>query len=164
MNDTTQTIQNPPGINTETILDINQIMEILPHRYPMLLIDRVIEMERKKRIVALKNVSINEPYFVGHFPGYPIMPGVLIAEAIAQTGATLVLIEVPDRRNRVMLFTGIERAKFRRPVLPGDQLRIEVDVIVWRETAVKMQGNAYVDGKLACEAIAMCQLVDRPQK
>lgn len=146
---------------TKTTLDIVEIQQILPHRYPFLLIDRVIDMERRKRIVAIKNVTVNEPVFTGHFPGYPIMPGVMIVEAIAQAGGALLLTEVPDRDNKLMVFTGIERAKFRKPVVPGDQLRIEVDVIVWRTSAVKMQGRAFVDGKLACEAIVTCQLVNR---
>jgi 3-hydroxyacyl-[acyl-carrier-protein] dehydratase len=142
-------------------MGIEEILAILPHRYPFLLIDRVIDIVRKKRIVAIKNVTVNEPFFTGHFPNYPIMPGVLIVEAIAQAGGALLLTEIPDRENKLMVFTGIERAKFRRPVLPGDQLRIEVDVIVWRSTAVKMQGKAFVDGKLACEALVTCQLVSR---
>jgi 3-hydroxyacyl-[acyl-carrier-protein] dehydratase len=143
-------------------LDITEIQAILPHRYPFLLIDRVIEIERKKRIVALKNVTINEPYFAGHFPGYPIMPGVLMVEAIAQAGGALLLTEIPDRDQKLMVFTGIERAKFRKPVTPGDQLRVEVDVLAWRTTAVKMQGYVYVGDKLACEATVTCQLVSRP--
>ena len=142
-------------------MGIEEILAILPHRYPFLLIDRVIDIVRKKRIVAIKNVTVNEPFFTGHFPNYPIMPGVLIVEAIAQAGGALLLTEIPDRDNKLMVFTGIERAKFRRPVVPGDQLRIEVDVIVWRSTAVKMQGKGFVDGKLACEALVTCQLVNR---
>jgi 3-hydroxyacyl-[acyl-carrier-protein] dehydratase len=143
-------------------LDIQQIQSILPHRYPFLLIDRVLEIERKKRILALKNVSANEPFFSGHFPGRPIMPGVLIIEAMAQAGGALLLTEVPDRHGKLMVFTGIERAKFRRPVVSGDQLRIEVSVVVWRTNAVKMLGRAQVDGKLACEAVISCRLVDMP--
>jgi 3-hydroxyacyl-[acyl-carrier-protein] dehydratase len=146
----------------KTSLDIVEIQAILPHRYPFLLIDRVIEMERMKRIVAIKNVTANEPFFSGHFPGYPIMPGVLMVEAIAQAGGALLLTEIPDRDTKLMVFTGIEKAKFRKPVTPGDQLRIEVDVLVWRTTAVKLQGHAYVEGKLACEALITCQLVNRP--
>ncbi|HYH01075.1 MAG TPA: 3-hydroxyacyl-ACP dehydratase FabZ [Terriglobales bacterium] len=142
-------------------LNISEIQAILPHRYPFLLIDRVIDMERKQRIVALKNVTINEPFFAGHFPGFPIMPGVLIIEAIAQAGGALLLTEVEDRDNKLMVFTGIERAKFRRPVVPGDQLRIEVEVVTWRRTAVRMQGKAYVDGKVAAEAVVTCRLVPR---
>jgi 3-hydroxyacyl-[acyl-carrier-protein] dehydratase len=145
-------------------MDVNEIMAILPHRYPFLLIDRVVEITPKQRIVALKNVTINEPFFQGHFPGYPIMPGVLIVEAMAQAGGALLLTEIPDRADKLMVFTGIEEAKFRRPVTPGDQIRFEVDVLQWRSRAVKMQGNAFVDGKLVCEAIVMCQLVPRQQK
>jgi len=144
-----------------TVLDINQIMAILPHRYPFLLIDRVIEIQRKQRIVAIKCVTMNEQFFQGHFPGYPIMPGVLMVEAIAQAGGALLLTEVPDREGKLMVFTGIERAKFRRPVVPGDQVRIEVDVLQWRPRAVKLQGKALVDGKLVCEATITCQLVPR---
>jgi len=141
--------------------DINDIQKILPHRYPLLLIDRVVELERKQRIVAIKNVTVNEPFFNGHFPGYPIMPGVLIVEAIAQAGGALLLTEIPDRDSKLMVFTGIERAKFRKPVVPGDQVRIEVKVINWRTTAVKMEGTAHVDGKLACECTVMCAIVPR---
>jgi len=144
-------------------MDINQIMAILPHRYPFLLIDRVVEITPKQRIVAIKNVTINEPFFQGHFPGYPIMPGVLIVEAMAQAGGALLLTEIPDRADKLMVFTGIEEAKFRRPVTPGDQVRFEVDVLQWRSRAVKMQGKAFVDGKLTCEAVIMCQLVPRPR-
>src|SRR5882762_3322803 len=128
---------------SKPVMEIGDILKILPHRYPFLLIDRVIELERKKRIVALKNVTFNEPFFNGHFPGVPIMPGVLIIEAIAQAGGALLLTEIPDRENKLMVFTGIERARFRRPVVPGDQLRIEVEVKAWREgggrNAVRME-------------------------
>jgi|SRR5580698_6001280 3-hydroxyacyl-[acyl-carrier-protein] dehydratase len=143
------------------VLEINEIMSILPHRYPFLLIDRVVEIERKKRIVSIKNVTINEPFFQGHFPGFPIMPGALVVEAIAQTGGVLLMPEVPDRHKKLMVFTGIERAKFRRPVVPGDQLRIEVNVLNWKPRVARMEGRATVDGKLACEATVMCQLVPR---
>jgi 3-hydroxyacyl-[acyl-carrier-protein] dehydratase len=143
------------------VMDITDIMAILPHRYPFLLIDRVIEMERKKRIVAIKNVSINESFFQGHFPDYPIMPGVLVIEAMAQAGGALLLTEIPDRDSKLMVFTGIERAKFRRPVVPGDQLRIEINVLQWKTRAVRLEGKATVDGKLACEGTVMCQLVPR---
>jgi 3-hydroxyacyl-[acyl-carrier-protein] dehydratase len=151
----------PAEIAVSPGFDIQKIMEILPHRYPFLLIDRITEIQRTKRIVALKNVSVNEPYFVGHFPQGPIMPGVLVVEAMAQAGGVLLLIEFPDREHKLLLFTGIERAKFRRPVTPGDQLRIEVDVLVWRGTAGRMQGKAYIDGKVACEAVITCRLLDR---
>src|ERR1700733_15166509 len=137
-------------------LDIHDILKILPHRYPLLLIDRVLELKRKESIVAIKNVTINEPFFNGHFPGLPIMPGVLIVEAIAQAGGALLLTEVEDRHDKVMVFTGIDRAKFRRPVSPGDQRRIEVEVKGWRAipgmTAAKMQGTAYVGGRRGAQA------------
>ena len=144
--------------------DIQEILGFLPHRYPFLLIDRVVEFEPTKRLVAIKNVTINEPFFVGHFPGLPIMPGVLIVEAMAQAGGALLLTEVEDHREKVILFTGIERAKFRKMVSPGDQLRLEVEVKGWRSvpgmTAAKMQGYAYVDGKRVAEALVSCQLMD----
>jgi 3-hydroxyacyl-[acyl-carrier-protein] dehydratase len=142
-------------------MDIVEIMSILPHRYPLLLIDRVLEMERKTRIVALKNVTVNEPHFAGHFPDYPIMPGVLMVEAIAQAGGALLLTEFPDRADKLMVFAGIDSAKFRRPVVPGDQLRIEVTVVNWRTSAVKMRGVATVEGKVACEATIMCALIPK---
>jgi 3-hydroxyacyl-[acyl-carrier-protein] dehydratase len=148
----------------KTGYDIHEILKILPHRYPLLLIDRVLELKRKERIVAIKNVTINEPFFIGHFPGLPIMPGVLIIEAIAQAGGALLLTEVADRSEKVMVFTGIERAKFRKPVSPGDQLRLEVELKGWREvpgmTAAKMQGYAFVAGKKVAEAMVSCQLID----
>ena len=148
----------------KTALDIHDILQILPHRYPFLLIDRVLELKRKERIVAIKNVTINEPFFSGHFPGMPIMPGVLIVEAIAQAGGALLLTEVEDRDHKMMVFTGIDRAKFRRPVGPGDQLRIEVEVKSWRAvprmTAAKMHGFVYVAGKRVAEATVSCQLID----
>jgi 3-hydroxyacyl-[acyl-carrier-protein] dehydratase len=142
-------------------LDVKQIQAILPHRYPFLLIDRVLEIERKKKIVALKNVTANEPFFAGHFPGNPIMPGVLTVEAMAQAGATLLLTEIQDRDNKLVVFTGIEKARFRRPVVPGDQLRIEVAVLAWRSIAGRMGGKVFVDGKLVAEATISCAVVDR---
>ncbi len=153
-------VQSPPPASQT--LDIVEIMAILPHRYPFLLIDRVIEMERKKRIVALKNVTANEPHFTGHFPTYPIMPGVLIVEAMAQAGGALLLTEIPDRDSKLMVFTGIDQAKFRKAVTPGDQLRLEITVVNWRTSAVKLHGLATVDGKVACEATITCMLTNRP--
>ncbi|HEX4155855.1 MAG TPA: 3-hydroxyacyl-ACP dehydratase FabZ [Acidobacteriaceae bacterium] len=150
----------------KTTLDITEIMSILPHRYPFLLIDRVIEMERKTRIVAIKNVTANEPHFTGHFPDYPIMPGVLTIEAMAQAGGALLLTEFSqeERDDKLMVFTGIEDARFRRPIVPGDQLRIEVTVLNWRSRAVKMKGICTVDGKLAADATITCQLVPRVRR
>jgi 3-hydroxyacyl-[acyl-carrier-protein] dehydratase len=153
-----------PKPEAARVLDIRQIMSILPHRYPFLLIDRVLEVNPRKRIVAIKNVTINEHFFQGHFPDYAIMPGVLMVEAIAQAGGALLLTEIPDRADKLMVFTGIDSAKFRRPVVPGDQLRIEVTVLQWRSRAVRMHGVATVDGKVACEATVMCQLVPRAKK
>jgi 3-hydroxyacyl-[acyl-carrier-protein] dehydratase len=160
MSDTTHPMTETP-IVLNTTLDINQIMQILPHRYPFLLIDRVIDLRPRERIVAIKNVTANEPFFVGHFPGTPVMPGVLIVEAIAQAGGALLLTEVEDRDSKLMLFTGIERARFRRPVVPGDQLRIEIEVKAWRGDAVRMEGRAFVDEKRAAEATVTCRLVNR---
>src|SRR5437660_6107344 len=163
MSETTEVGEAPASEHIH--YDISDIMRILPHRYPMLLIDRVLDLTRKQRVVAIKNVTINEPFFAGHFPGAPIMPGVLIIEAIAQAGGALLLTEVPDREDKLMVFTGIERARFRRPVVPGDQLRIEVEVKAWRENSgradVRMEGIAYVGEKRVAEAIVTCQLVDR---
>ena len=141
--------------------DIQEIMELLPHRYPFLLIDRVVEFERTKRVVALKNVTFNEPFFQGHFPGAPIMPGVLIIEAMAQAGALIMLSEIEDRKNKLAVFTGIDDAKFRASVTPGDQLRLEIDVLSFRSRAGKMIGRAFVDGKLACQATLTCMIVPR---
>ncbi|MFZ0317661.1 MAG: 3-hydroxyacyl-ACP dehydratase FabZ [Candidatus Sulfotelmatobacter sp.] len=164
MIETTSSVNEAASVASKSGLDIHEILKILPHRYPFLLIDRVLELKRKESIVAIKNVTINEPFFNGHFPGLPIMPGVLIVEAIAQAGGALLLTEVEDRTDKVMVFTGIERAKFRRPVSPGDQLRIEVEVKGWRAVprmiAAKMHGNAFVAGRRVAEATVSCQLID----
>jgi 3-hydroxyacyl-[acyl-carrier-protein] dehydratase len=141
--------------------DIQEILEILPHRYPFLLLDRIVEFEPAKRLVAIKNVSINEPFFQGHFPGHPIMPGVLVVEAMAQAGAVLMLKELPDRQTKLAVFTGIDNAKFRRQVVPGDQLRLEVEVLSFRTRAGRMAGKATIDGKVACEATLTCMIVPR---
>jgi 3-hydroxyacyl-[acyl-carrier-protein] dehydratase len=143
------------------ILDVNGIQKILPHRYPFLLVDAIEEMERWKRIVGIKNVTINEAFFQGHFPGQPIMPGVLIIESMAQTGGLLLLQEVPDREKKLVYFVAIDNARFRRPVVPGDQLKIEVKVMAWRGDFCKIQGQATVNGDLAAEATLMCKMVDR---
>ena len=148
----------------ETPLDIVRIMELLPHRYPFLMIDRVVEVVRRQRVVAIKNVSVNEPYFLGHFPGHPIMPGVLLLEALAQTGCILVMLEAADPTEKLVFFTGVEHARFRRPVVPGEQVRLEIDVLNWRSRLMRMQGKAFVDGKLACEGIVTSQMVPRNPK
>lgn len=159
----TDTAQTTPDASApeKPAMEIGDIFHLLPHRYPFLLIDRVLELVRMKRIVAVKNVTITEPFFQGHFPGKPIMPGVLIVEAIAQAGGLLLLTEVPNRDEMLMVFTGIEKARFRRPVVPGDQLRIEVEVRAWRITAARLEGKAYVEGKVAAEATVTCRLVPR---
>jgi 3-hydroxyacyl-[acyl-carrier-protein] dehydratase len=159
MTNATQTteVQTP----SKAVMEIGDILKLLPHRYPFLLIDRIVEIERTKRIVAVKNVTFNEPFFQGHFPGTPIMPGVLIVEAIAQAGGVLLLTEIPNRDELLVVFTGIERARFRRPVVPGDQLRIEAEVRAFRVTAARLEGKVYVGDKLVAEAIVTCRLVPR---
>jgi len=143
------------------ILDINDIQKILPHRPPFLLIDRIIEMETGKRIVGIKNVTINEPFFVGHFPNYPVMPGVLIIEAMAQTGGVLALRDEAIGSDKLVLFAAIEEAKFRRPVVPGDQLRLELEVLQRHTTFARMKGKAHVDGKLVAEAVLICKIAEK---
>ena len=143
------------------LLDINEIQKILPHRYPFLLVDRILEIEPRKRIVGIKNVTINEHFFQGHFPGRPVMPGVLIIEGMAQAGGVLLFEEVPDREKKLLYFAAIDDARFRRPVIPGDQVRFEVSVLAWRMTVCKLEGKAYVGDELAAEATLMCKMVDR---
>jgi len=139
------------------ILDIDQIRQILPHRYPMLLVDRILELE-PERIVGIKNVTDSEAHFAGHFPDFPVMPGVLIVESMAQTAGVLVLGSIPDRANYIVFLVSIDYAKFRKPVRPGDQLRIEMTVIKRKGTVAKMSGKATVDGALVAEAEVMCKL------
>ncbi len=143
------------------MIDINEIMGHLPHRYPFLLIDRIEELEVGEKIVALKNVTINEPFFQGHFPGHPIMPGVLIVEAMAQAGGILAFKSEPDAGDKLVFFMGIDKAKFRKPVLPGDQLRLTLEVIKRRRAIWSFKGEAFVDGKLAAEAELLATIADR---
>jgi 3-hydroxyacyl-[acyl-carrier-protein] dehydratase len=137
-----------------------EIQGLLPHRYPFLLVDRVKELEPGRRIVAIKNVTINEPFFQGHFPGRPIMPGVLILEAMAQAGGVLVFKSGESSGKPVVYLTGIEEARFRRPVVPGDQLRFEIDVLKKRPPFWKMQGKAFVDDEMVCEAVVTAMVTE----
>ena len=141
-------------------LDIDAIREILPHRYPFLLVDRIEELEAE-RVVGIKNVTVNEPFFAGHFPDYPVMPGVLIIEAMAQVAGVLVLSGIPDRKNKLVLLAGVDGAKFRKPVRPGDQLRMEMKVLRSRASMAKVSGTATVDGVVVAEAEILCVLADR---
>jgi len=145
------------------LLDIMAIREILPHRFPFLLVDSIIELE-EDRIVGIKNVSANEPWTTGHFPDFPVMPGVLIVEAMAQVAGVLVLKQLPDRHKKLVLLATIEQAKFRRPVRPGDQLRMEMKVLKKKATMAKMSGIATVDGLVVAEAEVMCKLVDNTEQ
>lgn len=145
------------------MFDINEIIKTLPHRYPFLLVDRILEFEKNKRIVGIKNVTINEPFFQGHFPGHPIMPGVLILEALAQTGGVLALKSVSDMdvQNKVIYFMSIDKAKFRKPVVPGDQLRFELEIIKQRGNITSLKAEAKVDGAVVTEAEMMAMIVDK---
>ncbi|MBI1761153.1 MAG: 3-hydroxyacyl-ACP dehydratase FabZ [Acidobacteria bacterium] len=142
-------------------MDINEIQNIIPHRYPMLLVDRVLEIEPLKRLVAIKNITMNEHVFQGHFPGAPVFPGVLIIEAMAQAGAILLFREIPNRDEKLLYFTGIDEAKFRRPVVPGDQVRLEVTVLKYKMGYAKLHAEAFVDGQLVAEANISSALADR---
>jgi beta-hydroxyacyl-ACP dehydratase FabZ len=142
------------------VMDIDAIRAILPHRFPFLLVDRIEELE-PDRIVGIKNVTVNEPFFEGHFPDFPVMPGVLIVEAMAQVAGVLVLSQIEDRKNKLVLLASVEEAKFRKPVRPGDQLRIEMKVAKRKATVAKMFGTATVDGVLVAEAMMLCKLADR---
>ena len=145
------------------MIDINEIQEILPHRYPFLLVDKILELEPKKRIVGIKNVTINEPFFQGHFPGHPIMPGVLLLEAIAQTAGVLAFRSLPDvdPKKKVVYFMTIDKVKFRKPVLPGDQVRFELDVTKDRGHIMGFKAQAMVEGTVVAEAEMMAMIVDR---
>ena len=143
------------------MLYIEELMELLPHRYPFILIDRIIEIEPGKRCTAIKNITINEPYFQGHFPNQPVIPGVLILESMAQAGAFLVLNSVEDPLSKNMFFSAVEKAKFRKPIIPGDQVKIEMELLKIRMNAARLKGTAYVDGEVVTEAIIMANIVDR---
>jgi beta-hydroxyacyl-ACP dehydratase FabZ len=145
------------------MLTITEIMKLLPHRYPMLLVDRILEIEPGKRIVGLKNVTANEQFFQGHFPGAPVMPGVLIVEAMAQCGAVLALRDMEDRDRKLFLFGGVDKARFRRQVVPGDQLLMELTVMQRRANTAKLQGIARVNDVVVAEAVLLSVLVDRPE-
>lgn len=142
-------------------LDVTRIMQVMPHRYPFLLVDRILEIEAGTRLTALKNVTINEPFFQGHFPGHPIMPGVLIVEAMAQAGGMLLMDQFDDPESKVVYFMSIDGVKFRKPVVPGDQLRFELTMLQFRGRRCRMRGEAYVDGQIVCEAEMMASVVDR---
>ena len=144
-------------------LDIRRILEILPHRYPLLLVDRIIEVEPGKRVVGIKNVTINEPFFHGHFPGNPVMPGVLVLEAMAQVGAVVWLAAQQDMTDKYVYFAGADKVRFRRPVVPGDQLRCELEVVRVRTRSCKVVGRATVDGELAASATLLSIMTDVPR-
>ena len=143
------------------VLDIGQILEYLPHRYPMLLVDRIVEFESGKRIVGIKNVTINEPFFQGHYPGHPIMPGVLIVEAMAQVGGLLLIDAVEDPDDKVVYFMSLDNVKWRRPVRPGDRLVFDLKLVQLRRSVCKMRGEGFVDGQLVAEADLMARVMER---
>ena len=148
---------------TTNSFGVEDILEFLPHRYPFLLVDRIIEYEKDSRIVGIKNVTINEPFFQGHFPGSPVMPGVLIIESMAQVGGFLVFKTLSEREGKLVYFMGIEHARFRKPVRPGDQLRIEMIITRAGKRVGKLKGKAFVDGQVVAEGDLMFSLVDRLQ-
>jgi beta-hydroxyacyl-ACP dehydratase FabZ len=145
------------------MMTIQEILKLLPHRYPLLLVDRVLELEPGKRVKALKNVTANEPHFTGHFPGAPIMPGVLILESMAQCGALMFLQDLPDRDKKLFYFGGVDKARFRRPVVPGDQLILELEVMQRRSNSARVKGTASVDGVIVAEAEILTVMGDRPE-
>jgi beta-hydroxyacyl-ACP dehydratase FabZ len=145
------------------MLTIQQIMKLLPHRYPMLLVDRILELEEGKRVVGLKNVTANEPFFQGHFPGAPVMPGVLIVEAMAQCSAIIFLLDLPDREKKLFMFGGVDKARFRKPVVPGDQLIMECNVLQRRSSTARVAGVAKVNGNVVAEAEMISVMTDRPE-
>ena len=146
----------------KAVYGITEIMKFLPHRYPFLLVDRILELDPDQRIVGLKNVTINEQFFQGHFPGAPVMPGVLIIESMAQVAGVLIYRDLPEREKKLIYFTGIENAKFRRPVVPGDQLHVEMRLLSRRNNFGKMQGRATVENKLVAEATVLFAIVENP--
>ncbi len=143
-------------------LDIQAIQKVLPHRYPFLFVDRVVELTPGKRVVGIKNVTANEPFFAGHFPGRPVMPGVLIVEAMAQTGGLMMMDAASGEANATPFFVSIEKARFRKPVTPGDQLRMEVELVQRRRNVCRLAGKAYVDGQVVAEAEMMAMIVTSP--
>ena len=149
-------------MENHAVADINKILRVLPHRYPFLLVDRIVELEPDKRIVGIKNVTINEHFFVGHFPEAPVMPAVLIIESMAQVAGVLIYPDLPEREKKLIYFAGIESARFRHPVLPGDQLRIEMAWLNRRNNFGKLKGIARVDGKVVAEAVVLFAIVERP--
>lgn len=151
-------------MSSESMINIQGILELLPHRYPMLLVDRILEYERGKSIVGIKNVTMNESFFQGHFPGRPVMPGVMIVEAMAQTGGVLIMQEFDNIEDYVIFFMTIDKVKFRRPVVPGDQIRMEVEVNYFRRNVAKLTGRAMVDGQLAASAEFSSMLVKKDEK
>jgi UDP-3-O-[3-hydroxymyristoyl] N-acetylglucosamine deacetylase/3-hydroxyacyl-[acyl-carrier-protein] dehydratase len=146
--------------NRSPIVDISMIMQYLPHRYPMLLVDRIIEFDPGKRIVGIKNVTINEPFFQGHYPGHPVMPGVLIIESMAQVGGLLLMDAVENPENKVVYFMTLDNVKWRRPVTPGDQIRFELEMIQFRRHVCRMKGIGIVDGQIVAEAEMMARIVE----
>jgi UDP-3-O-[3-hydroxymyristoyl] N-acetylglucosamine deacetylase/3-hydroxyacyl-[acyl-carrier-protein] dehydratase len=151
----------PGGATMRPALDVQEILEIMPHRYPILLVDRILELEDRKRVVGIKNVTYNEPFFQGHFPGHPVMPAVLIIEAMAQCGGVLLMNSVDDPKKHLMYFAGIDKARFRKPVRPGDQLRFELELLRFGGTVCKMGGKAFVGDEVVAEATLLSTIVER---